>query len=272
MDSATHCTSLHPVTSINFRTEPFTADEIIEYLSPEHTHTLRVYSGELLNDLKFVRKLPALREFSISDAPKLTNIDDLAGLPLTDLALLNLSAEFSFTALDSLPNLTGLALYTHLPWQSLGELPAPGSLTSLRLAAWTGAYLTGVSRWQELQELVINVVPTPEEWQEISTLPRLSELCLSEYDLTRAVPMRTVTDLQLIPGDSDAQIHLVPEIFPGLERIFINGRKTNTIDITSLAQVEGLRISLNYAHDIVGLERFDPDKVHLYPRPRTSDI
>lgn len=264
---------LQPITDVTFRTA-FTQDEITEYLSPEHTRALRIYSGELLNNLNFLRNLPALREFAISDAPQLAHIDDLSGLPLTDLHLLNLTEEFSFTALDSLPNLTELALYTRLPWQSLGELPAPESLTSLRLAEWIHTSLTGLSRWQELQELVVNSAPTTEEWGEISALPHLTQLHLSEYDFTQAVPIRTVTYLQLTPGDSDAQIHLIPEIFPALEQININGRRAmpNTINITSLAQVEGLRISLHYAHDIVGLERFDPDRVHLYPRPRTLDI
>jgi hypothetical protein len=67
---------------------------------------------------------------------------------------------------------------------------------------------------------------------------------------------------------------LIPEVFPALEQIFINGRavKKCAIDITPLAQLEGLRVSLNYVHEIIGLERFAPDRVHPYPRPRGLDM
>lgn len=265
---------LNPITCVSFRTESFTTEEITEYLSPEHTETLRIYSGELIENLNFLRSLTTLREFLISDAPRLKDIDDLSGLPLTDLGLLHLPEDFSFTALSSLPNLTKLSLYTHLPWRSLGELPAPENLTSLWLAEWIRTSPTGLSRWQGLRELVLNTLPTPEQWREISTLPELTKLYLSKYDFTQATPVRTVTNLQLSLQGSDPQTHLIPEVFPALEQIFINGRavKKCTIDITPLAQLEGLRVSLNYVHEIIGLERFAPDRVHPYPRPRGLDM
>jgi transcriptional regulator with XRE-family HTH domain/energy-coupling factor transporter ATP-binding protein EcfA2 len=264
---------LQPITEITFR-EAFTQDEIKEYLSPEHTETLRIYSGELIENLNFLRSLTTLREFLISDAPRLKDIDDLSGLPLTNLGLLHLPEDFSFTVLSSLPNLTKLSLYTHLPWRSLGELPAPENLTSLWLAEWIRTSPTGLSRWQGLRELVLNTLPTPEQWREISTLPELTKLYLSKYDFTQATPVRTVTNLQLSLQGSDPQTHLIPEVFPALEQIFINGRavKKCAIDITPLAQLEGLRVSLNYVHEIIGLERFAPDRVHPYPRPRGLDM
>jgi hypothetical protein len=261
---------LKPIIGITFR-EEFTEDEIIEHLSPEHTRRLHIYSGQLLTDLKFVRELPALKELALSECNQLTHIKDLTGLPLPNLRLLRMPDEFSFDALNSLPELTDLSLYTRLPWESLAELPAPGGLTSLSLGGWIGTHLAGVSKWQHLQDLTINTAPDNEEWQEIAALPHLTELCMSDYDLNHAVPMHSVTYLRLLP-DSDTQLDLIPDLFPNLERIFINcrGAHPDTADITPLSRINGLEISISYASKVTGLERFTPDAVVLYPRPRTA--
>ncbi|WP_405826369.1 NACHT domain-containing protein [Streptomyces sp. NBC_00838] len=261
---------LKPVTSIAFR-EAFTEDEIVEYLSPEHTHKLEIYSGQLLTDLKFVRKFPALNELAISDCIELAHVEDLAGLPLPKLRLLHLPDEFSFNALDSLPELTELALYTRLPWASLADLPAPKSLTSIALGGWIGTRLAGVSKWQQLQELTVNSAPEKTEWQEIAALPNLTELYISNYDLNHAVPMNSVTYLRLAP-DSNPQLDLVPDLFPNLEHFFINCRGTQSgkIDITPLSRINGLQVSISYASKVTGLGRFTTDTVGLYPRTQSG--
>ncbi|WP_030548916.1 NACHT domain-containing NTPase [Streptomyces albus] len=262
---------LKPITSITYR-KAFTADEIIEHLSAGHTQALRIYEGQRLTGLKFIRKLCALKELALSDCTELTHIEDLAGLPLSDLSLMHLPTDFSFNALNSLPDLTDLSLYTRLPWESLVGLPAPESLTSLHLGGWIGTRLAGISKWQQLQDLVINTAPENGEWQEIATLTHLEELCISEYDLNHAVPMLSVTYLRLLP-ESDPQLDLVPELFPNLERFFINCRaaQSDTIDIAPLSRIKRLQISISYANNVTGLELFPPDTVKLYPRPRTTD-
>ncbi|QIY68884.1 hypothetical protein HEP84_06370 [Streptomyces sp. RLB1-33] len=225
----------------------------------------------MLTDLKFVRELSALKELALFEFNQLTHIEDLAGLPPPNLSLFQMPDEFSFDALDSLTELTDLSLYTRLPWESLAELPAPEGLTSLSLGRWIGTRLAGVSRWQQLQDLVINAAPDNGEWQEISALPHLTELCMSDYDLNHAVPMHSITYLRLLPT-SDPQLELVPDLFPDLERIFINcrGAQPDTADITPLSRIKGLQISISYASNVIDLEGFTPDAVRLYPRPRTA--
>ncbi|MEF9902073.1 NACHT domain-containing protein [Streptomyces hirsutus] len=263
---------LEPNFNVTFRDE-FTAEEIIEHLSPEHTHTLRIYSGKSLTDLRFVRQLPALAELALAECSQLTHIDDLAGLQLSRLSLLQFPDEISFDALASLWDLTELALYTRLPWDSLEDMPAPLDLTALRLARWIDTPLRGVSKWQHLEDLVINSTPTPAEWREVASLPQLTDLYISQYDLAQAPPMHGVKHLQLSPTDSDAQLELVPEVFPNLETIFINCRASlpDITDITPLKRSTALQISLHYAKSVVGIEEFTSGTVHLYPRPRTTD-
>ncbi|MDW4910968.1 NACHT domain-containing protein [Streptomyces sp. ADMS] len=261
---------LKPITDITFRGE-FTKDEIIKHLSPEHTKRLRIYSGQQLTDLKFIHRFPILTELGLSQCTQLRHIEDLAGLPLSTLILMYLPDEFSFNALVSLAGLTNLSLYTRLPGESLAELPAPETLTSIALSSWTNTRLAGISRWKQLQELTTNTAPDGEEWREISALPHLAELCISDYDLDRAVPIRSVTYLRLLPS-SNPQLDLVPDLFPNLKRFFINCRETgsDTTDITPLSRIEGLNLSISYANNLTGLERFAPDAVELYPRPRAS--
>lgn len=94
---------------------------------------------------------------------------------------------------------------------------------------------------------------------------------MSDYDLNHAVPMHSVTYLRLLP-DSETQLDLIPDLFPNLERIFINcrGAQPDTADITPLSRIKGLQISISYASNVTGLEGFAPDTVGLYPRPRTA--
>lgn len=262
---------LKPITGIRFQGE-FTEDQIFEHLSPEHTHTLRISSGRLLRDLKFVRKLPALKTLELSECTRLTHLEFLAGTPLTSLILTNQPRDFSFDALNSLPELTSLSFYTHLPSESLADVPAPEGLTSLNLG-WTDASLGGISRWQQLQELTISDGLDNAAWQEIETLPQLTELCISGYDLKHAVPLPSVTYLRLI-SPPDPQLDLIPNLFPNLQRLFINCQRVqpDTTDITPLSQIKDLQISVSYASSVTGLERFTPEAVGLYPRPRTTSI
>ncbi|MFE1288661.1 NACHT domain-containing protein [Streptomyces sp. NPDC058751] len=261
---------LKPVIGVTFR-GAFNGSEIAEHLSPEQTRTLRIHSGQLLADLQFVRNLPALEELALSDCAQLAHLEDLAGLSLSRLSLIDVPVEFSFDALTSLPGLASLALYGRLSWESLADLPAPEGLISLSLGAWVGTRLAGVSRWQKLHELTINAAPNEREWQEIAALPNLAELCVSDCDLRYAAPMRGVTYLRFL-SESNPQLDLVPDLFPNLERFFINCRafQSEAIDITPLSRIEGLQVSVSYASEVAGIERFAPDAVSLYPRPRTT--
>ncbi|MGA4980101.1 NACHT domain-containing protein [Streptomyces cinereoruber] len=262
---------LAPITSVTFR-EPFPEGEIIEHLSPEHTERLQIYSGHALTGLKFLHHLTALKELTISECEKITHIDDLAGLKISELGLLRFPDKSSFDALSALTELTELALYTRLPWNDIGEAPAPPSLTGIRLAGWIETTLLGISKWQHLKRLVINSSPTPAEWREISSLPNLAELYISEYDLGQAEPLPSVTYLHLSPFDTDTQMHLVADKFPNLESIVINCRNSlpEITDVTPLRSIEGVKISLNYAKEVAGLEGFNPDDIAIYPRPRRA--
>ncbi|MFF3968083.1 NACHT domain-containing protein [Streptomyces griseorubiginosus] len=259
---------LKPIKSVAFY-QAFPETDIIEHLSPEHTHTIRLH-GQTLRDLKFVRKLPALKDITLSECHQLAHIADLSELQLSHLQLIDLNVDFPFDTLPSLSNLTRLSLFTPLPWASLADLPAPISLTSLTLNTVTEPSITGISKWRQLQDLVTTSRLGSPEWQELSTIPHLTGLCIYKYNLHHAVSLCSVTALTLMP-DSDPQLGLVPDLFPNLQHLLINCSKArpDILDISPLSQLNGIHISIFYASNITGFELFAEDAIELYPRPRT---
>ncbi|MGW2479431.1 NACHT domain-containing protein [Streptomyces sp. NPDC001571] len=263
---------LAPVKSVSFY-EEIPGGKIIEHLSPDTTQQLSIYSGKLLTDLKFVRQLPALRRLTLSECSQLTHVDDLAGLPLSQLSLLQFPEKATFDSLATLKELTDISFFTRLPWRTLDGVPASPGLTALRLGQQIGMGLAGVSKWRSLKTLTFNTSPTSVEWEEISSLPNLTELWISSFDFKQAATMPNVTYLALSSTSTDLQLNLLPSLFPNLRDIFINCRplpQSYILDIAPLKSIPGLRIALQSANSVVGSEKFAPDTVRLYPRPRTA--
>lgn len=262
---------LTPLTHVSFRSA-CTQDEITEHLFSDRLSTLHIYEGQKLIDLKFLRRFSTLQKLTLCQCTQISISKTSTNSEFRTSVLLHLSDEFRFDALPAIAELIRLSLYTHLPWDSLEELPAPLELTSLRLAAWINTSLHGISKWEHLKNVVINPPPSPAEWREIAILPRLTQISLSGYDLAQAVPLPGVVTLQLSPTDADAQIHMIPDVFPNVRYIDINCRTSvpDIIDISPLHRIEGLDISLRYADAIVGAELFPEGRVRITPRRRTA--
>lgn len=259
---------LTPVTGLTLDAA-FTAEEIAAHTSPESTSVLRIYAGQKVADLRFVARLPALRELALSDCHLLTGIEDLAGLPISRLSLLNLPKEFSFDALDSMPALKELFLYTVLPWRDLTALEAPRGLTSMALGGWVSASVMGVSRWEHLRTLTVNHPLDTVEWEEVASLPRLTRLNLGAIHLEEAPRLTGIQHLAISSERSDLRIDLIPDRFPNLESLSLNCTRRWSPDITPLQQLENLKVSV-HATGVIGASGFPPGAVGLYPRPRTS--
>lgn len=247
----------------------FTATDIGSRLSPEHTEWLSIYEGQALNDVRFIQDLLGLQELALSECEQISNLDDLIGLPLACLRLLQMPAEFSFEALASMPTITRLSLYTLLPWRDLRRLPAPVGLTELALGGGISASVTGISRFLRLQSLIINHRLDEIEWEEITTLPHLTDLYVGEGGLDKAPRMLSIKHLTAYSEHRDMPIHLIPDRFPNLETLHLSCRGWDP-DITPLQELRGLRLSLALARHVTGLEAFPPGVVTLHPRPRTT--
>ncbi|MCX4808929.1 NACHT domain-containing protein [Streptomyces sp. NBC_01214] len=258
---------LSPLKRIAFR-GTFTSQDISSNLLAEHTQWLQIYEGQALDSVQFIRDLPGLQELALSECEQIQDLNDLTGLPLSRLRLLQMPDTLSFDAIASMPAVTHLALYTILPWRDLHQLPAPAGLTELALGRWISASVTGISRFPHLRMLIVNHPLDEIEWEEIAALPHLTELYIGESSLDNAAPMLTIKHLTAYSERSDMPIHLIPEHFPNLETLSLTCRNW-VPDITPLQELHGLRLSLAQTPHAVGLDGFPPNAVTLHPRPRT---
>lgn len=263
---------LSPFTRIAFETA-LTQEEIIEQLSPTRTETLRLMEGSLLHDLSFIRSLASLRTLQLGPSTPLDGLRDLVGLPLPHLSLLDVPDDFSYSALSQLTQLRELLLYSVLPCRTLDELPAPPTLTKMWLGGSIGASVNGLSRWTMLEDVVINHVLDAVEWTEISRLPLLTQLQVTDPDFTNTPTMASITFLGLSTSRSDIRFDLVADRFPNLEDLRITAFSDVTCDLTPLRSLANLRLSLCNADRIyaAGLKEFNPEQITLSPRPRPTE-
>ncbi|MEW2586146.1 hypothetical protein [Streptomyces virginiae] len=214
---------LTPIEIISFELT-LTPSEILEHLSPEHTTSLslRYMQEPSLESLSFIRSLAALRSLALGPSTPVDGLHHLAGLPLQELNLLDLPEGFSFQALNNLPQLRELLLYTVLPWRTLHTLPASPTLTRLWLGAQIEASITGITQWAMLEDVVVNRVMDAVEWAELAELPQLTSLQVTDADFANTPVMATVNRLGLSVSRSDIHLDLIPDRFPNLEQLRVN--------------------------------------------------
>ncbi|MCX4429609.1 NACHT domain-containing protein [Streptomyces mirabilis] len=260
---------LTPLKRVAFNTA-VTQDEITEHLSPQHTDSLQLMEGPSLRSLSFVRSLAALRNLALGPSVPVDSLRDLAGLPLPQLSLLDVPDGFSFGALSQLPQLRELSLYTVLPWRTLKDLPAPPNLTKLWLGGRIEASVTGITQWAALEDVVVNHVMDAVEWAELASLPQLTQLHVTDADLTVTPVMPPVSCLRLSLTRSDVRLDLVPERFPNLEQLSITALADISCDLTPLRALTNVQISVYNADRIAltGLDNLAPSRLVLSPRPR----
>ncbi|MGW2089960.1 NACHT domain-containing protein [Streptomyces sp. NPDC001880] len=262
---------LTPIELISFELA-LTPSEILEHLSPEHTTSLSLRPMEepSLHSLSFVRSLAALRSLALGPSTPVDGLHHLAGLPLQELNLLDLPEGFSFQALNNLPQLRELLLYTVLPWRTLHTLPASPTLTRLWLGGQIEASITGIAQWAMLEDVVVNHVMDAVEWAELAELPQLTSLQVTDADFANAPLMATVNRLVLSVSRSDIRLDLIPDQFPNLEQLWINALADVAYDLAPLQSLMNVEIRLYNADRIslTGLEGFAPERFTLFPRPR----
>ncbi|MEU2339510.1 NACHT domain-containing protein [Streptomyces sp. NPDC013172] len=260
---------LSPFKRIAFETA-VTQEEITGQLSPTHTEALRLMEGPLLHELSFIRPLAALRTLQLGPSTPLDGLRDLIGLSFPHLSLLDVPDVFSYSALSQLTQLRELFLYSVLPWRTLEELPAPATLTKMWLGRSIEASVTGLTRWTMLENVVINHVLDTVEWAELSRLPLLTHLQVTDPDFTSTPTMASITHLGLSTSRSDIRFDLVPDRFPNLEDLRITAFSNVTCDLTPLRSLADLRLGLYNVDRIYapGLEAFNPEQITLSPRPR----
>ncbi|MET9507603.1 NACHT domain-containing protein [Streptomyces flavidovirens] len=251
-------------------------------------HALRTYTAEASLTLARIRENPSLRDLSflrgqsglsglfVSECPRLADLTGLDGLPLHMLTLDRIG-DAALTPLSSLECLETLTLMgDEIRW-SMRDLSSRAPFESLNLqeAAGPADGLCGLRTYGEtLETLYLGFRCTPqdpEEWAEISRLPKLSTLSATGDFLARAPQALTiapVTDFWLHSETPGPSLDRVPELFPHLTELMLTAPGQEPFDVTPLASLSGLQV-IHFprdTHTVHGLDLL-PEDIRVYGLP-----
>lgn len=196
------------------------------------TTALNLSGNDLLTDTGWLSGFRGLRRLWIQSCPRLVDLSALAGLPLDNFMFCGALTPPEITALPGVtwlhleadPRLGGLdaSLPRHAPLESLG-------LRAQQHRRWT---LTGLHRWPTLKHLdLMDLDPTPQEWEEIASLSLLTRLALF------GDPAANVRDMPVLPrvtylalsfcSDREVLARFAARL-PGLDDIYMAGELSVT--------------------------------------------
>ncbi|MEV4741392.1 NACHT domain-containing protein [Streptomyces sp. NPDC049555] len=266
--------SLPQKTSIGFAGD-FSADEILTAVDAGALQRLEVYQNTRLEEIAFLRRLPEVQHFVLSGSPMVQDLGPIDRRPLTSLALWYPAGRLLDT-LNELPELQSLSLGPPVPHFDANLLPHLPVLRTLSISSSSrsGRPFEGIPRLTGLSSLTIPAWGIPEPARvELTALPALSWLNLLDQDAFRLdaqTPLPGIRELILTRPANLTTAEPIAKAFPGLRMLEITyNSKAPTLDLTPLAGIAGLRITVRNAHRVTGLDRFPPGAVTVSPRPRT---
>ena len=217
--------------------ELYLCDQEIRDLEPlaglENLEVLYLGSNPV-SDLTPLAGLKNLRELNLDfwDWREVESLAPLAGLPLEDLALGNLTVlDGDWTVLGTLENLHTLFLWTPHP-EAIAALEGCGGLRDLKLGNYQGGDLTALPAIPGLLSLgIFNVLPSIEGVQKQTGLRWLS-LCNQEgVDLAPAAALPALEELYIYNTTS-------PGYAPLLEAPALNKVDVDTEDVRKMVETD----------------------------------
>ncbi|AKZ57237.1 hypothetical protein SAM23877_4192 [Streptomyces ambofaciens ATCC 23877] len=192
-----------------------TLDDILACLpEPGAVEELVVQDNPEVADLEPLLALGSLRHLALFDCGSARCLGRLSALPLEGLEVVG---RADLTGLKELASLQELSVLQRLPGTRLTDtLPVSARLQQLHLGRTTtvDTGLRGLSHWSTLREVSMTGPVTPDDWTELSRLPRLECLTL---------------DASVLDLGPDAQP------LPGVHTLFLRGyREPDTTRITGL--------------------------------------
>ncbi|MGW6569459.1 NACHT domain-containing protein [Streptomyces sp. NPDC054975] len=199
-----------------------------------------------VRDLAPLRRLPLLKNLSLTRCRLLDGLDSLAGLPLTHLHLYQPPEATALTPLRELPCLRHLTI-SHTPWEKeLGDLPFGPALTGLGLFQGAGTVrLDGIEAWRELTWLTVSGA---DQWRQLqrtslsSSLRTLQLLGVDELDLSGVLPHQELTELWIGSCRDIRNLAALAEL-PALEVVRFS--YCGPVDRSSAGLPEELRVEIH---------------------------
>ncbi|MGW3091744.1 NACHT domain-containing protein [Streptomyces sp. NPDC001108] len=224
-----------------------------------------VHNNEALTDVSPLAAIHSLTDVGLSLCPGVRDLSPLSDLPLILLSLTELHPDLPKEHLEPLTGLHGLTLNHRFPVGSLSELPLGSHLTTLALGHQvSNLSLEGIEHYTELRALGLqdlrhvrymhrNPFFQRLAWLGLSTIavPSLSTLAgltgLRKLVLTHCLLPQGLGHLRELPALTDLTLH--------------TDWNDGPVDLTPLADLDGLTIHLGGETVAIGTDRFPPERI-----------
>ncbi|QES15850.1 ATP-binding protein [Streptomyces venezuelae] len=224
------------------------------------------YDNAALTDLSGLGRFPRLRQVGLSMCPRLLELGPIARPGLEALSLFDGHVGLSVEPLRDMPDLRSFSLLQPLLVESLAELPIGPRLASLamnRLSRYID--LDGIEQWPQLNTLALGGRTQLNQLLSLGAPPDVDTLQLFELSGPRLDLHHLPRLHRLFLSRCEAVADLTPlRDHPGLERLELwscTAENGSHIDLTPLADRDGLTVSVSSDTRIVGEELFPPDRI-----------
>ncbi|MGW2178779.1 NACHT domain-containing protein [Streptomyces sp. NPDC001732] len=227
---------------------------------------LFLYDNQALTDLSVLASIPSLTEVGLSLCSRVKNLSPLAGPGLRSLLLYEINPDVS---LEPLRDMTGLKDFTAqhpLLIESVGELPLGPQLVNLgffRQARYLS--LDGIERWPHLDSLTVGgrtQLRQLERHPSLSTLTGLGVHEVDHFDPRLILALTGLQRLSLFRCGSVTDLAPLREL-PNLTSLRLShcAQDAPPIDLSPLADVEHLTLTLLDGTRVTGIESFPPERI-----------
>jgi energy-coupling factor transporter ATP-binding protein EcfA2 len=221
-----------------------------------------------LDDLSPLARLTRLHLLGIESCPQVRDLSPLRGLPIERLYLENLSYHLSLAPLVELPRLRLLSLGFHPEGvRSVADIDTGSPLTGFGLFPRAqDVLLDGLARWPRLEWLTISGGAQTEELARLREVPEVEELQILNSPAVVPAALtrhRELTQLALHQCELTTGLEPLKEL-PHLRALNLTGCP-GTIDLTPLADREGLTIRFSRGTQLEGVDLFPPECLELLP-------
>lgn len=226
---------------------------------------LFVFDNKALTDITPVASMRSLTEVGLSMCPGVRDLSPLADLPLTWLTVNRLHADLPAEQLEPFTDVRTLTLGHPFRVSCIGDLPLNRHLTSLTLLREAGFLrLEGLEQCGELEALGLNSVPQLQELCGSPDSHRISRLTLDwldGLDLSLLAGLPTVSRLTLFRCHTPQGLAPLREL-PALTHLGLYTEPaTGQYDLTPLAGLDALTITLGHNVPAIGTELFPPERI-----------
>ncbi|HEY9327980.1 MAG TPA: NACHT domain-containing protein [Streptomyces sp.] len=222
------------------------------------------FDNGTLTDIAPLASARSLTEVGLSLCPGIRDVSPLHGLPLTWLSLNRLHPGLPQEQLMPFPELRRMVLGHRFPVASLGELPLSRDLELLYMIGPAGELsLEGIEQWTGLEELRVEAASQLRYVCANPLLPRLRRLTLDgldALDLAELGSLPTVRNLSLYNCRTPRGLAPLRDL-PDLTELTLHARPEDTHDLTPLAGLDRLTITIGRDTRTAGEELFLPERI-----------